>query len=214
MSVVRMRDELVQVIRLVDDLPEARRHFEALGFAVVAGGRHPGRGTANLIIALGRQYVELLAVLDEQEARRSPQGRPVLDAWHQRGPGLARWSVQPADIDATADRLGLPVERRQRTRPDGMVVSWRAVAVDLAWAEPWRCAFMAWDDPSSHPALRTIAHANGASGFQTLEVDVPDPAGALEWLGGSIPPSVSIRRHPKPGKLRAYVATQAGPIQV
>jgi hypothetical protein len=209
-----MRDELVQVIRLVDDLPEARRHFEAQSFAVVAGGRHPGRGTANLIIALGRQYVELLAVVDEQEARQAPQGRPVLDAWHQRGPGLARWSVQPADIGATADRLGLPIERRQRTRPDGVVVSWRAVAVDLAWAEPWRCAFMAWDDPSSHPGSRPIAHPNGASGIQTLEVDVADPMGALEWLGGTIPPGVSLRRDEKPGGLRASLATQAGPIEI
>jgi hypothetical protein len=209
-----MRNELVQVIRLVDDLPKARRHFEAQGFAVVAGGGHPGRGTANLIIALGRQYIELLAVVDKQEARRSAQGRPVLDAWQQRGPGLARWSVQPADLNATADRLGLPVERRQRIRPDGVVVSWRAVAVDLAWAEPWRCAFMAWDDPSSHPALHTIAHPNGASRIQALEVDVPDPASALEWLGGRLPLGVSFRRVEIPGGLRACVATQAGPMDM
>jgi hypothetical protein len=209
-----MRDELVQVILLVEDLVEARRSFEAQGFAVVAGGRHPGRGTANLIIPLGSQYVELLAVVDEHEARRSAQGRPVLSAWTRRGPGLARWSVQAADIEETARRIGLPVERRTRTRPDGMVVSWRAVGVDTAWAEPWRCAFMAWNDPVTHPARTPVVHPNGARCIETLEVDVPDTASSLAWLGGSIPAAVTFKSADTVGGLRASVATNAGLIDL
>ena len=81
-------DRLVQAISLVGDLDIARRRMEALGFAVEEGGRHPGRGTANLIVPFGDEYLELLAVVDEPEARSSPQGRPVLDALSRRGPGL------------------------------------------------------------------------------------------------------------------------------
>ena len=90
-----VRDRLVQAIVLVTDLESARRRMEALGLTVLDGGRHPGRGTANLIVALRRpQYLELLAVVDEAEALSSPQGRPVVAALARRGPGLARWSVE------------------------------------------------------------------------------------------------------------------------
>jgi hypothetical protein len=51
-------DRLVQAIVLVDDLATARASTEQLGFAVPMGGRHPGRGTGNLIVAFGEQYLE------------------------------------------------------------------------------------------------------------------------------------------------------------
>jgi Glyoxalase-like domain len=66
-----VKDRLVQVIVLVDDLAAARRRFENAGFRVFDGGRHPGRGTANLIVPFGDQYLELLAVVDEDEAHAS-----------------------------------------------------------------------------------------------------------------------------------------------
>ena len=55
-------DRVVQAIVLVTDLEEARRHMEELGFTVHDGGRHPGRGTANLIVPLGQQYLEAYAI--------------------------------------------------------------------------------------------------------------------------------------------------------
>ena len=42
--------------------------MEGLGLTVLEGGRHPGRGTANLIVPFGRQYLELLCIVDEDEA--------------------------------------------------------------------------------------------------------------------------------------------------
>ena len=172
-------DRLVQAIILTSDLAGSRRRLEDLGFHVDDGGRHPGRGTANLIVPFGAQYLEVLAVVDGDEASSSPQGRPVLAALAARGPGLARWSVEPADIDTTATRLGLPVEHRQRVRPDGVAIRWRSVAVDEAWAEPWRCTFMAWDDRTSHPARTTKVHPNAASGFEELTVEAPQGEAAL-----------------------------------
>lgn len=187
-----MPDRLVQAIVLAEDLVAERRRMEALGFAVAEGGRHPGRGTANLIVAFGTQYLELLAVVDETDAAESPQGRPVLAALAARGPGLARWSVEAGDIGATGRRLGLTVEHRRRTRPDGVTIRWRALGVDLAWAEPWRCAFMAWDDPATHPAPTSVAHPNGATGFSRLVVGAPDHAQAEAWFGGPAPDGVVL----------------------
>jgi hypothetical protein len=209
-----MADRLVQAIVLVTDLPAAGQRLEALGLTVLEGGRHPGRGTANLIVPFGRQYLELLAIVDASEACTSPQGQPVMAALSSHGPGLARWSVEPDDIEATATRVGHPVEHRQRVRPDGTVVTWRSVAVDTAWLEPWRCAFMAWDDPVTHPARLLKAHPNGSTGFARLEVVVPDIGAAHEWLGGGCPPGVVMEVGPEPGPSSLCLSSPDGEIPV
>src|SRR5580658_9644669 len=103
-----MADRFVQAIVLVTDLKQSRLAMEALGLTVLDGGRHPGRGTANLIVPFGAQYLELLAIVDREEALASPQGRPVAAALSERGPGLARWSVEPTDIEATSARVHHP----------------------------------------------------------------------------------------------------------
>jgi len=185
-------DRLVQAIVLVDELVAARRHMESLGFVVVEGGRHPGRGTANLVVPFGDQYVELLALVDERQAMASSQGRPIVTVMSTRGPGLARWSVEPEDIEITARRVGLPAERRSRVLPTGETVGWRAVGVDTAWLEPWRCAFMCWDDPRLHPAGGDVTHPNGATGFARLDVKTPNRAELLAWLGGKVPNGVRL----------------------
>jgi hypothetical protein len=205
---------LVQAIVLVEDLHTARYRMEGLGLTVVDGGRHPGRGTANLIVPFGGQYLELLTVVDEVEALTSPQGRPVVAALSRRGPGLARWSMEAGDIESTAKRVGHPVERRRRTRPDGVTITWRSVAVDLAWDEPWRCAFMAWDDPAQHPARTTVVHPNGASGFAQLDVEVPDTLAALAWIGGNAPGDVALVAGDVPGPRGLALCSPTGPIPI
>ena len=209
-----MRDRLVQAIMLVDDLDEARRRMGTLGLVVVAGGRHPGRGTANLIVPFGRHYLELLAVVDAREARSSAQGRPVVAALERRGVGLARWSVEPADIEATANRVGYPIEHRRRQPPDGNTIRWRSVGVDEAWDEPWRCAFMVWDDPTRHPARPAVDHPNGATGIACLDVDVVDEASALAWLGGQVPEGVTLTTGQGSGPVGLSLSTPAGPLPV
>jgi hypothetical protein len=190
-------DRLVQAIVLVTDLESARRTMESLGLTVMEGGRHPGRGTANLIVPFSEagQYLELLAVVDEAETLSSPQGRPVAAALSRRGPGLARWSVEPHDIEATALRVRHPVESRRRVLAEGTTIRWRCVGVDAAWDEPWRCAFMTWDDPALHPSRMGrghVDHENGATGFARLDVDVPHRPALLDWLGGPVPDGVTV----------------------
>ncbi len=207
-----MGDRLVQAIVLVADLVTARSRMRSLGLTALDGGRHPGRGTANLIVPFGRQYLELLAVVDEDEARSSPHGRAVADAWWRRGPGLARWSVEPADIDAVGRRLGYPVEQRQRLLPDGRVVRWRSVGVDAAWSEPWLAAFMAWDDPGLHPARMEAHHPCGATGFARLDVESPDPDALRGWLGGEPPDEVHVSPGSVGGPTALCLASPTGAI--
>jgi glyoxalase-like protein len=209
-----VEDRFVQAIVLVTEPQTARRRLEELGLTVIDGGRHPGRGTANLIVPLGHQYLELLAVVDEEEALSSPQGRPVVSALSARGPGLARWSMESGDIEATARRVGHPVERRHRLRPDGTAVRWRSVAVDTAWAEPWRCAFMSWDDPQTHPARTPVVHRNGATGFASLGLVVPDSSVALAWFGGHVPSGVVVEMGTQPGITNLILSSASGEIPI
>ena len=209
-----MPGRLVQVIVLVEDLEAARRWATGAGLRALDGGRHPGRGTANVVVPLGAEYLELLAVVDPHEARSSPDGRAVLDAVAERGPGPARWSLESDDVAAEGRRLALPVEERQRVRPDGAVIRWRAVGVVEAWAEPWRCAFMAWEDPALHPARTTEAHPCGATGFVAVDVGVPDGAWARAWVGGAVPAAVVLHEGAGAGPFAVALATPDGPLPV
>jgi glyoxalase-like protein len=205
---------LVQAIVLVEDLDAARRWAAAVGLLALDGGRHPGRGTANVIVPFGVEYLELLAVVDPEEARSSPDGQAVLDALAGRGTGPVRWSLESEDVEAEARRLGLPVEERHRVRPDGAVIRWRAVGVPEAWLEPWRCAFMAWEDPVRHPARTPDPHPCGATGFARVDVGVPDVGLARAWIGGPPPPAACLHEGSGSGPFTVAIATPDGELPV
>ena len=64
------------VVLACADLDVAAAHLlERHGLASVPGGRHPGWGTANRIVPLGGSYVELITVVDAEEALQSQFGK-------------------------------------------------------------------------------------------------------------------------------------------
>ena len=64
---------LDHVIVTVHELDAAaRRYHEEHGLGSVPGGRHAGHGTGNRIVPLGTSYIELMAVVDGDEAASSP----------------------------------------------------------------------------------------------------------------------------------------------
>src|SRR4051812_27284116 len=69
---------LSQVIFGVGNLDAATDRFRSLGFDVLDGGVHPGVGTANRVIPLGAQYIELLGVVSPDQARQNDYGRSLL----------------------------------------------------------------------------------------------------------------------------------------
>ena len=116
--------ELDHVLIAVTDLDAAGREFEARhGLASVAGGRHPGWGTANRIVPLGDTYLELVAAVDTAEAAGSPFGRWVAAAPSGRPLG---WAVRTQELDVIAGRLGLAGDHGlapTRGRPGAAVAS-------------------------------------------------------------------------------------------
>src|SRR5215469_15613162 len=93
------------VLVAVRDLTEAAKKFEtAYGLHALDGGRHPGVGTANMIIPLGSNYLELIAVVDLVEGERSPTTRRITRAIDD-GRTFATWAVRTENLDALRKHL-------------------------------------------------------------------------------------------------------------
>ena len=203
--------ELSQVILGVRDLAAATCRMEALGLTVLDGGAHPGVGTANRVVPLGRQYLELLGVVDEAEARAGWYGRALLAAI-AGGDRLVRWSLRTDRIEEVAARLGLTPEGRQRVRPDGVRLAWKAAGIAPAAELGWLPFFMQWDDPAQYPGVQPVRHANGANGVAWIEVAGPDPDRLARWTDGA---DLPLRVVPgAPGLRRVALATDRGEIVI
>jgi hypothetical protein len=145
--------EIDHLVICVADLDEAAsRYGAALDLDVLPGGRHTGHGTANRIIPLGGAYIELLGVVDVDEARDSPLG-----SWAQSrsgADGIHALCLRTDDIDVIAAGMGMSPSEMSRALPDGPVLRWRIAGLEraLVAGSPF---FIAWDVPEeAHPGFR------------------------------------------------------------
>jgi hypothetical protein len=185
--------ELSQIIFGVRDLEVAADRFRSMGFDVLDGGVHPGVGTANRVIPLGGQYLELLGVISPEQAGANEYGRSLLRATAE-GDRLVRWSLRTDDIAAIAAGLGISVERRRRERPDGEVLTWKAAGLDLALADATLPFFMQWDRPEQYPGAMPAAHENGARGVTRLMVTPRDAVRFQSWTADADVPLQVVER--------------------
>lgn len=110
----------------------------AWGVEPTVGGAHDGRGTCNVLLALGgRTYLEIIGPDPDQPAPARPRafgvdGLDPADPWGR----LAGWAVGTGDIDglveAMRERGAAPgaVHPMARTRPDGVRLEWRLTLSD------------------------------------------------------------------------------------
>jgi len=171
------------VIYVAEDLDAASARFrDELGLGSVVGGRHPGWGTANRIVPLGHQYVELVAVADREEAAGSDFGRPVMQTAASGG-GLAGWAVATDDLQSIARRLNLEVTHGARTRPDGSTLRWQLAGVAHALAARALPFFIQWDAPPElHPGAAVAEHDVCPRGIAWIELTAENEA-LHAWLG-------------------------------
>lgn len=184
--------QIDHVVYGVRDLEAAALRFrEEHGLGSAPGGRHPGWGTANRIVPLGDEYVELVAVVDAAEARESVFGRWVLDSTAAGDRPLAL-CLAASDIDAVAHRLGLIVTRGSRTLPDGRELAWRGAGVEHLLGQPdLPFFFIAWDGPEGlHPGRTAVRHRSRARGIAWIEVGGA-PERVRAWVGDDVPVRVA-----------------------
>ena len=144
----------------------------------IEGGRHPGWGTANRIVPLGKSYLELVAVVDEDEAARSDFGHWV--AAVEAGPSSRPfgWAVRTSDLDEVAHRLGRPIGGGSRVTPEGRMLRWRTAALEQSAAQPSLPFFIEWAEGSTFPGCAAVTHPAGAIEIATGHVDQ-----LSQWLG-------------------------------
>lgn len=173
------------VLVAVRDLAGAALRFEReYGLRALPGGRHPGGGTANMIVPLRSAYLELIAVVDAAEAARTPGSRRVTRAVAE-GRTFATWAVRTDDLDAlraslqaAGPPLGEPAAGA-RERPDGVTLRWRTQDL-VPPGEPSVLPFVIeWRvPPGMHPAEAAVGHPCGARGIRAIRLGDPDPAAA------------------------------------
>jgi hypothetical protein len=203
---------LSQIIFGVNDLEAATVRFRAMGFDVLDGGVHPGVGTANRVIPLGGQYIELLGVVSPELARESEYGRSLLRSIAD-GDRLVRWSLRTDAIDRVAARLGLTVEPRKRARPDGVLLTWRAAGLSLALADSTTPFFMQWDHDEQYPGLMPANHPNGARAVTKLTVAPHNPSMLRQWTEGADAP-LQLLTDRAPGLVGVDVRTDRGELTI
>ena len=162
------------VIWATRDREAAAARFERdHGLAAAGGGRHDGMGTHNLIVPLGGGYLELLAVVDADEAASSPLGRTVSERLERVGEGWMGWACVVDDVGPIAKRLGTEVSTISR---DGF--SARLTGVAEALAEPSLPFFVERGEGTPDPG-----EGADAGGLTWVEV-AGDAERLREWLGG------------------------------
>jgi glyoxalase-like protein len=159
------------VVFAVADLETAgTRLWGDHGLASVPGGRHEAWGTANRIVPLGDDYIELLGVVDPIEAGRSPFGTFMRDLTL----GGDRWytlAIRDDELDATTERLSLRLESGERVRPDGRVVRWRRGLLEDPALDPWLPFFIEWNVPPELMPGRALAqHRTPVTGISWVDL--------------------------------------------
>lgn len=203
-------DHVVYAVRDLDAAAERFRREYGLGS--VTGGRHAGWGTGNLIVPLGDQYVELISVVDPEEATGTVFGRAML-AFLEGGD--RPWTVvcRTDELDQIAARLDLEVSEGSRTRPDGQVIAWRGAGLDDPRRTLDRPFFIEWtlSAPVTYPGRTAADHGIEPLGISWVEVS-GDAEELRAWLGDV---ELPLRVVAGPPSVRSFaVATSRGDVVV
>lgn len=173
----------------VGHLEDASRHMhERYGLQANPGGRHAAGGTANYIVPLGLQYLELIAVVEPPEIRESHLGARVMHAVNE-GMTFVAWALRTTDLDALrAKLLGEgwelpPIAEGSRRRPDGQVLSWRTQDVEKGSGPTAMPFVIEWKIPDGlHPGEAAATHEHGPTSIKRVVVGAREPESARRRL--------------------------------
>jgi Glyoxalase-like domain len=200
------------VVRAVPDLDrEGERLLASFGLASVAGGIHPGWGTANRIVPLGATYLELIAVAHPGPAEASVFGRAVAERASGGGGWLAL-CLADDHLEATARRLSLEVRPGARTLPDGRTIRWRGAGLEDPRRTPDLPFFIEWESQDVHPGRTALAHPRGVTSLTNVEV-AGDEARFRAWTG-SVDPAVSFAAREPAGVLAVTLSADGDDLEL
>jgi catechol 2,3-dioxygenase-like lactoylglutathione lyase family enzyme len=194
---------LDHVIIGVKDLAVAAKTFERLGFRLTPRGVHEGKGTGNHCVMFGNAYIELLGIVDHEEAARSNSRLTKLVSERgEGGIGLAYGGDDADEIVRRVRQAGIEAEDpSDLARPldlDGERQMVRFRNVMLPKSEPrgliqFVCTHLTPDLTRARHEWEL--HANGAiqlTGVTIIADDVQEPLHS--WLRRLTSREVSIGR--------------------
>jgi hypothetical protein len=165
------------------DLRAAADQVESLlGVEATPGGPHPGRGTRNMLIAIGPSaYIEIIGPDPEQPNPALP--RPFgIDGLREAR--LVTWSAKESDlagrVRSAAGRgvtLGALAEG-SRQRPDGLLLRWNYTDPRTVVADGLVPFFINWGT-TPHPAAGAVKGGT----LVGLRAEHPDPGRIRTMLG-------------------------------
>jgi hypothetical protein len=142
------------IMVVVGDLEDGSRQFQEMtGVEPVFGGRHPGAGTQNALVALGpRLYLEIMAPQTDGELQESAEWLLAFDDLTPMG-----FAVSTTDMPGTVARLqnhgyvASDPASGSRSLPDGKTLMWTTMGITNPGiaGSPF---FIQWGEASPHPA--------------------------------------------------------------
>jgi len=201
-----MNRAIDHLVLAVNDLEATREAYRRMGFTLTPPAQHPW-GTANSLVQLQGNFLELLAVADPAKIPAPEPGRFSFGAFNQtflkKREGLSMLVFQSADSrrdQAEFKARGLdtyePFEfSRQAKLPDG---SSKTVAFSLAFVTEPRMPDAAFFTCQQHapeffgkPEYQR--HANGAHSVVEVVMLANDPGGFAEFFSKLVEPGAITR---------------------
>jgi hypothetical protein len=203
-----MQSRLDHLVYAVPDLEAAVADLASrLGIEAAPGGRHPGEGTRNALIALGPD--SYLEVVGPDLDAPAPSGPRWFGIDGLRAPGLTGWAVKADGLEAlviAADLAGVtlgPVRRAGRLRPDGVALSWTVTDPHTVLEDGLVPFFIDWGD-SPHPSATA---APGAS-LTDFRAEHPDPP-RLRRLLAALDLDLPVTEAPLPALIATLTTPEA-----
>ena len=194
------------------DLDRGMREVEdLLGVRATAGGRHPGRGTRNALLALGDDvYLEIIGPDPDQPPPPSPRWFGIDTLTSSK---LTAWAARSGDVDglrARAVRQGIAlgnVQAGSRRQPDGVELSWRFTDPGHVVADGIVPFFIDWGQ-SPHPSR------SAAKGATLVELRAEHPRDRdIEWMFQILGIQIPVSAAPGPA-LVAVVEGRLGRVEL
>lgn len=187
---------LDHVILGCNDLDTGMAWVESkLGVRPALGGVHPGRGTRNALLSLGkRRYLEIMA--PDPQQRENAQTRALKDLKEPRIIGWAAHVSNAKSVSYSLRNAGIAFSGPTpgtRQRPDGLVLKWITVNLDDdAGVLPF---FIEWGEFSAHPSEGapkgvSLVALTAASPKQAAAMKVVDALGLGLQVASAVQPEL------------------------
>lgn len=179
-----------------------RSEWELTAVEGVRFDQAPGWG--NWVVPMGDTWIELLGLIDAEAASGDPRAEMFSRAV-AAGDRLLGWALAPDDLDAVADRVGLPALSSTSTGArTGERTGWRQVGFDETRTEPYLPFFVA--PPMRVQLMKAVGNPRPMPRDVRMELS-GDPKRLKQWLS-DIEAPFSIDAGPP--ALVAHITTTAG----